>query len=76
MKHTCSHVTLCGVHDGEVGPGEVVEVVPARLTLGVQLPPHEHGAESTEGSAHGVIETSIGRIRNLRKKIFIANDEL
>ena len=46
-------MTLCGVHDGEVGPGEVVEVAPARLTLGVQLPPHEHGAESTEGSVVG-----------------------
>ena len=44
-------MALCGVHDGEVGPGEVVEVVPARLTLGVQLAPHEHGAASEEGSA-------------------------
>ena len=27
-------------------------------------------------AAHGVVETAIGRIRNLQKKISIANDQL
>ena len=39
-------MALCRVHDGEVGPGEIVEVVPARLTLGLELPLREHGAVS------------------------------
>ena len=41
---TGSHVALCCVHHGEVRPGEIVEVIPARLTLRLELPHHEHGA--------------------------------
>ena len=42
--NTCSHAALRCVDDGEVCRGEVVDVTPTMLALGLELPDHEHGA--------------------------------
>ena len=48
----------------EFPKGDIVAVIFARLKWENDVIPH------------GAVEHSVGRIRNLRKKIFIGNDEL
>ena len=47
-----------------------------RMKRGIDIVMSNEPTTTSLVLAHGVVETSIGRIRNLRKKIFIVNDEL
>ena len=47
-----------------------------RIKRGIDIVMSNEPTTTSLVLAHGVVETSIGRIRNLRKKIFIVYDEL